>query len=134
MVWLSIQNKEPRSKPFQSVLARRKNQKIATLKSLSIKNLLQNPKECVIISLGCRFSGCIGVPLTLLCRATVLLYGSLPFLYFYYTAKIAVYQHFCKIKIKYCSIQRFNTYLGVAEPHRSPKKHPIVCSRMSYFL
>ena len=41
-------------------------------KNLSAENLLQNSKEYAIISFGCRSSGCIGVPVSLLCRAVVL--------------------------------------------------------------
>jgi len=33
---------------------------------------LPKPKRCVIIPFGCRFSGCIGVVLSLLCRVVVL--------------------------------------------------------------
>ena len=64
-------------------------QKCRRIKALGTKNsitkkpmpekLLQKPKMCVIIHLGCRLSGCIGVPVSLLCRAVVLQYGSPPF-------------------------------------------------------
>ena len=44
---------------------------------------MQNPKRCVIISLGCRLSGCIGVPFSLLCRVVVVSVRRPAFLFVY---------------------------------------------------
>ena len=57
----------------QSIRCLGTDEKNSSQENLSSRNLLQNPKECVIISLGCRLSGCIGVLWTLLCRAVILL-------------------------------------------------------------
>ena len=53
--------------------------KISITKKPMPENLLQKPKMCVIIHFGRRLSGCIGVPVTLLCRAVVCQYDSPPF-------------------------------------------------------
>ena len=75
------------------------NPKNPSRKNLSSENLLKTAKECDIISQGRRLSGCIGVLSSLLCKAIVLPYGSLPFLY--YTTKADICQPLLKIMIRH---------------------------------